>query len=106
MLDDVLDIARSYVAGGGIQVAVKTNFGPELPVYTGELRRGSQGTGQGGGFSLSRLVGLKAAVVVRDGRGATLATYGEYPRTEPLRAVLALAALAGLGFILIRGITR
>lgn len=104
-LDDILGIARSYVAGGGVRVSVKTNFGPELSVYAGELSRGASG-GQGGGFSLSRLVGLKAAVIVRDGRGATIATYGDYPATEPLRAVLALLALGALGFVLVRGVLK
>lgn len=105
-LDDVLGIARSYVAGGGVRVAVKTNFGPELPVYAGELSRSGGASSGGQGGALSRLVGLKAAVIVRDGRGATLATYGDYPATEPLRAVLALLALGALGFILVRGVLR
>lgn len=106
-LDDILGIARSYVAGGGVRVSVKTNFGPELPVYAGQLDRGGGASGgQGGGFSISRLVGLKAAVIVRDGRGATIATYGDYPATEPLRAVLALLALGALGFVLVRGVLK
>lgn len=102
ILDSVFGLARGYVRGGGLVVAVKTNYGPELPLFKAAIARGQGGPGDGGG-GLGALVGLKAAVIVRDGHGATLATYGDPPPTEPLRAIAAALLAGGLIFLILRG---
>ena len=104
LLDSALGLARGYVRGGGIVVAVKTNYGPELPLFRAALGRAGAGQGEAGeGGGLGALVGLKAAVIVRDGHGATLATYGDPPPTEPLRAIAAALLAGGLVFLILRG---
>lgn len=106
LLGDVVELAGEYTRGR-LRVSVKTNYGPELPVFGASLSRG-QGGGVSGadGFSLSRLLGFRAAVIVRDASGRTLATYGEPPATEPLRVALLVAVLAGLAFVFVRGVLK
>lgn len=103
LLDDAFSLARGYVRGGGLVVAVKTNYGPEIELGRATLARGSDSQGGEGGAGLGALVGLKAAVIVRDGHGATLATYGDPPPTEPLRALAAALLAGGLIFLILRG---
>ena len=93
--EELIGIAGDYVRGGGVRVSVKTNFGPELPVY-------DSGGAAGGG--IAGVLGFKAGVIVRSKDGAVLATYGDPPPTEPLKVVALLALLALLGFVLIRGV--
>lgn len=102
-LDDAFGLARGYVRGGGLVVAVKTNYGPELEIGRATLAREGERQGGTGGAGLGALVGLKAAVIVRDGQGATLATYGDPPPTEPLRAIAAALLAGGLVFLILRG---
>lgn len=92
--ESVSALARDAVSSGGVRVYVKTNFGPEFPVSGGD------------GPGLAELVGLKAGVVVRDRRGAKLASYGGYPPTDPARVALLLALAGLLGFVLIRGVFK
>jgi hypothetical protein len=103
LFSGVLDIAGDYVRSG-IRVSVKTNLGPEIPIYSGGLQ-GADGSGSGGG-GLGGLLGIKAAVVVRDASGNTISTIGQVPATDPVRAILAALVLAGLVFVIYRGVTR
>lgn len=103
LVDTVFNLARGYVRGAGVVVSVKTNYGPELALFRAALARSSEGQGEGSGGGLGSLVGLKAAVIVRDGHGATLATYGDPPATEPLRALAAALLAGGVIFLILRG---
>lgn len=93
--DEALSIGRAAVDTGGVRVSIKTNLGPEIPVSLG----GSQAEGEGGG-----LLGFKAAVIIRDRKGQTVARYGKVPETEPFKVILLLAPLAILGLVLVRGL--
>lgn len=91
-LDDVREqltgAVSDYVQGGNVNLFLKTNFGPEVPLYTG-----SDGSESGGG--LADLVGLKAQIIIKDKNGKTITTYGEPAPTEPLKAA-ALGLAAGM----------
>jgi hypothetical protein len=107
LLDDVLSIARGYVRGG-VRIGIKTNLGPEIPVASASFNAGDGGEGGegGGGGGVAHLLGLRAAVVVRDAEGGVISTYGEPPKTDPVRAVVAAVLAAGLVFVIIRGLTK
>lgn len=106
LLSGVLDLAGEYVSKG-VRISIKTNFGPELPVATAALGN-SGGAGGGGsrGAGIAGLLGFKAAVIVRDAQGETIATYGDPPKTEVWRALLAVAVVGGLAFLVIRGAVK
>lgn len=91
---DLIDLAGDIVRSGGVRVSVKTNLGPEIPVFNG--------TGQGGG--IARALGLEAGVIVRDRNGRVIATHGDPPPTEPLKVAALLALVSLLSFVLIRGV--
>lgn len=91
-LGELGDLAGQALRSGGVQVAVKTNLGPEFRV--------------GEGAGLTRALGVKAAVIVRDRQGHLLFTHGDPPPTNyALLAVLAAAA-ALAGFFLVRGVVK
>lgn len=90
---DWLTTAANSVAGQ-IRVSVKTNLGPAFTVYDGAAE----------GPGLAAALGLKMAFTVHGPDGNAIATYGTPPPTEPARVVLVLALLAGLAFVLIRGV--
>ena len=108
LLSSGLGIAEGYVAGG-ISVSVKTNYGPEIPIYSGAMSGGAS-TGAGGTPSspslLSTLLGLKAAVIVRDATGRTLTTFGTPPATDPVRVGVALGIVALVALIMFRGVLK
>lgn len=99
LLEGALDIAGDYVRTG-VRVSIKTNLGPEIPVYSGDAGSSS------GGASIAKLLGLRAGVIVRDARGGEIARLGDVAPTEPLKAVLAALVAAGLVFVIVRGVTR
>jgi hypothetical protein len=88
-------------AAGNLSVAVKTNLGPEITVWDGSASDGEGGTPS---TSLAEILGVKAAVIVRAGSGRVLKQFGDYPATDPVRVVIALAALGMLLFVLVRGV--
>lgn len=105
LASDVVDIAGDYLRSG-VRVSVKTNYGPELPIFSGSAEGGSGSSGGGrGGFGLGKLIGFKAAVIVRNRDGHVIATYGGTPpATEPVRLVGLLVVLGAIGFVLVRGV--
>lgn len=90
----LVDLGTAY-AGDNVRAYIKTNLGPPIPIYTGA-------SGDGGG--LLDLLGIKAGLIVTDGQGRTLATYGEPAETDPVRAAVLLLALGVSVFVLSRGI--
>lgn len=96
-MSSVLDILgqsfNSY--RGGLRVSLKTNLGPEIPLYT-------PGTDSGPGILPA--LGIKYALIVRDASGAVVTTYNDPPPTDPLKQAILWAALAGAAFVLIRGL--
>lgn len=89
-------LAGDIVRSGGVRVYVKTNLGPEVAVTgTGNAQRG-----------LLDLLGLKAAVVVRDRDGRRIAGYGDPPATDPFRVALLVTVAGALGFVLLRGVLK
>lgn len=103
VLDGLLGLASDYVSSS-VRISVKTNYGPELPVARAALGDGGgSGSGAGGGAGVTGLLGLKAAVIVRNAQGDVIATYGEVPKTEVWRAVLAAALALGLVVLIVRG---
>jgi hypothetical protein len=87
-------LASDVLQSGGVQVAIKTNLGPEFRV------------GEGGGGGLARALGIKAAVIVRDRNGRQLFTHGEPPATNWLLAGALGSVLVLLGFLLVRGLVK
>lgn len=85
--EDVTALAKDYATGGGVQVYVKTNYGPELPVYTG-IDQGGDGPG------LADVIGLKAQIIIKDKDGRVITKYGDPAPTEPLKAA-ALGLVVG-----------
>jgi hypothetical protein len=104
LLDGLLGVASDYV-GDGVSIGVKTNYGPEIPVATAALGSSSTSTGgeSGGGGLLATLFGVKAAVIVRNQSGEVISTFGEVPKTDPVRAVLVGLAIAGVIYLAVRG---
>lgn len=98
IISDLRNLATEYVQSGGVQVFVKTNYGPELPVYTGA------GTSQPGEPGIGDLLGIKAQVIIRNKAGKVIQTYGEPAPTEPLKVAVLLAVVALLGVVIVRGL--
>lgn len=88
--DELTGLVGDYVQSGNVQLYVKTNYGPEIPVYTG----GSSEPSEGG--AISDLVGFKAQIIVKNKKGEVLKTYGEPAPTEPLRVAALIAVLVGI----------
>ena len=93
VLTDITGLARDFVSSGGLRVSVKTNLGPEIPVFTGQ--------GQGG---LAELIGFEAGVIVRDREGNLVTTYGNPPATDYVKAAILAGASLAIIVILIRGL--
>ncbi len=60
-----------------MRLSIKTNLGPELPVYDGDSAGGLVG-----------LLGIKAGVIVRAKDGSVITTYGDPPPTDPIKVAL------------------
>jgi hypothetical protein len=95
-LQGLLGIARDTV--GRLDVSIKTNYGPEIPIPTSS-------DGQPPGL-FTRLIGFRGGIIIRNSRGEIIETVGDPAPTEPLRvaALIAVASLAG--FALVRGIIK
>lgn len=103
LLGGLVGVAREYVADG-VRVSIKTNYTPEIPVATAELVAGDRGGGAVARRSvLGELLGVKAAVIVRNQRGDIISTFGQAPKTDPVRVIVALALVGGVLFLLVRG---
>lgn len=102
LVDGLLGLAGDYLRGG-LRVSVKTNYTPEIPVAGVALERGGSSSSSAGRSLLGELLGVKAAVIVRNAQGAVVTTIGEPPATSAWRAALALGLLAGVCFLLVRG---
>ncbi len=99
----LLGVAREYVSDE-VRISVKTNYGPEIPVATAALSSGDGGSsGQARGGIVAELLGVKAAVIVRNAAGDTISTFGEVPKTDPVRLCVALAIVGGLAWLIVRG---
>lgn len=96
-LDDVKEVLTDYVKGGNVQAFVKTNYGPEIPIYTG-----SDGQASGGG--VGDIIGLKAQIIIRDKSGKVISTYGEPAPTEPLKVAMLGMVVGTLAWVLWRAI--
>ena len=95
-LGDLQGLLTRYLEGGGLQAYVKTNYGPEIPIYTG-------GKSDGGGSVVGDLIGVRAQLIIRDAKGKTIKTLGDPAPTDPVRVAVLLALLALLGFVVVRG---
>ena len=91
---ELLNIARESVTSGGVRVYVKTNYGPEVPLTGGT------------GPNLASILGIKAAVVVRDKRGNRIAGYGDYPATDVLKVSILFGSALALVWLAWRGLHR
>lgn len=107
--DELLGIASDYVQSGGLRVSVKTNLGPEFTVATSNLVSsggdGSQDAAGGSGGVLG-LLGVRAAVIVRDRNGNRLATYGAVPETEVWRVAVFVGIASLLTIVMLRGLLK
>lgn len=105
LLSDAVGVARDYV-GSGVRISVATNYTGEIPVASAAFG-GKSGEGEAGGAGVvSRIFGLRAAVIVRNARGDVISTFGERPPVDPVRAIVAFAVVGGLVWLLVRGATR
>ena len=108
VLGQLAGTAEGYLSGG-VTVAVKTNYSPQLTVYSGAAG-GSGGAGGGGsgglGQAVSNLVGMQVGVQVRDAHtGHLIASYGPNggdPPTDWVRVAVLLAVLGAVGFGLVQ----
>jgi len=94
LTDGLTNLASEYVTSGGLRVSVKTNMGPEIPVFSGD---------QSGGGIVSAL-GIKAGVIVRNNRGEVVTTYGDPPPTDPVKVALLVGVGMALAVVIIRGV--
>lgn len=98
---DLMKLANRYVEGGGLRVYIKTNYGPEVPLYTGK-GPDEPDSGPGIGGAVADIVGFKAQVIIRDKNGKTLQTIGPDSPTDWGRVSVLLLLLAAGGFLIIR----
>ena len=101
LLNAALGFVRDYAAEN-LHVSLRTNVLPEFQVSTIDLLGGDSPAGDG----VLDLLGLKAAVIVRDTRGRTVASFGEPPAIDPLRVALLLASIALVVGLIVRGLRR
>lgn len=102
---DLQQLVTGYVEGGGLRVYLKTNYGPEIPLYTGKSKdSGSSLPSVDLGISdaIARAIGFKAQVIVRDAKGKTIAKYGPESPTDWVRVAVALSLLGLVGFLIVR----
>lgn len=99
-LGDLQKLAGSYLDQGGLQVFVKTNYGPEIPIYTGKDKNAGQGN------PIAELIGLRAQVIVKDAKGKTVTTYGDAAPTDMARVLVVLSVLGLIGFVVVRGVIK
>lgn len=92
--EKIKDAASGYASDKldekGLQIFLKTDFGPAVKVYDAD---------QPGGNDSS--LPIKYAVTVTDRNGKRLTGYGEPPATNPLKAALLIGVVgAGIYFLL------
>lgn len=92
-VEELKNLAGDYAASGNVQLFVKTNFGPEIPIFTGSDDDGSK--------SVSDIIGLKAQVIVKNKNGETIKTFGEPAPTEPLKAAALIAVLIAIVYLVV-----
>lgn len=92
LVSDVTGAAGTYTANS-VRITLKTNLGPEVTVY--DPTDASP--------SLLSQLGVQAALNVYDTNGNLLTTVGTVPATNPLMVIAALAVLAGIGIIVLKG---
>lgn len=101
-LGDLQQLVTGYVEGGGLRVYLKTNYGPEIPLYTGKGQDTGPGVNLGISDAIAKAIGFQAQVIVRDARGKTVARYGPESPTDWVRVSVALALLGLVGFVIVR----
>lgn len=95
ILSQLLTGANQYA--NSLTVSLKTNVSDaEIPLY--QNRQGENKTG------LLSALGIDYALIVRDANGHIVTTYNEPPPTDPLRQAALWALLAGVGFVVLRGV--
>lgn len=78
----------------GLQAYVKTDYGPAIKVYDSDAP-----TSKPSGI-------IKAAIKITNRDGKTLATLGEWPKTNYIKAGIVVVSLATLFYIMVQGIKR
>ncbi len=93
---ELLSLGREYATGGSVQVHLKTNLGPAIPIYTGTSSEPS----------ILDTLGLRAGLIVTDRNGKPVTTYGDPAPTDPL--LFGLLVLSGLSLagLLLRGVWK
>jgi hypothetical protein len=105
LLESFVSLAGDAV-GGALRVSVKTNYGPEFEVAQVSLGgSGAQSPSSSTG-GISGILGVKAAVIVRDAQGRVVANFGDPPPTDPVRVALALGAAVLVLVLIGRGLRR
>lgn len=97
-LGDIGDLLSGYVESGGLRVSVKTNYGPEIPVYSGKS--------SGGSSPVAALIGFKAQVIVRDAKGKVVQTMGDPVPTDWVRVLTASLLLSAIAIVVVRGVIK
>jgi hypothetical protein len=105
LLGDLLGFAAE--ATGRLAVSVKTNLGPEFGVGTVDLGGGSSSsTDSRSSAGVTGLLGVKAAVILRDDRGRIVANFGDPPATDYARVLLLGALAVALLLLVAKGLRR
>jgi hypothetical protein len=100
---DVQGIGQSVISG--LQVRVKTNFGPAFTVggqYTAPTPNNPNPVPANPGLLDS--LGIEVGAQVLSADGSVLFTWGDMPPTNPIYAALGIAALIAVGYLIVRGI--
>lgn len=82
--DDLMGFANQAIASEGVQIWVKTDFGPSVKVYDSDDPPSDEPSI------------IKYGVEVRDRSGAKITGYGEMPETNPIKFI-GVILLMGLG---------
>jgi hypothetical protein len=88
--------AGGAYASGGLQLQVKTNYGPAVTLYN------EAGAPSMTGSAVRSLLGLDGGVRILDASGNVVAQFGDWPATDPVRVAVALGVAAALTFGLVK----
>lgn len=101
---DVQGIGQSVLSG--LSVRVKTNFGPAF-IVGGQYTAPSSGNPNPAPSTTPGLLdtlGVEVGAEVLSADGSVLFRWGDLPPTNPIYAAIGIAAVLGIGYLIIRGI--
>jgi hypothetical protein len=100
---DIQGVGQSVLSG--LSIRVKTNLGPAF-IVGGQYNAPTPGNPnpQPANPGLLDSLGIEVGAEILSADGSVLFRYGDLPPTSPLAAAIALVVLAGVLFLLYRGV--